>query len=157
MNPEGARLDLTAELSIEVDGALVRVTAQGSDLRVVAEDVGAFVLGLRAAATARNGTRPGRADVRVLAGALAEAGLTARLDSPSQHVVTVGAGVDSAIGGLLLGTRKARPDAWGVLRASGRARSVEAALAGALLLLGIASVDRRRRGTGNGPPRTTRR
>ena len=143
MKPEGAHLDVTADLSIEVDGAPVRVTAHGGDLRVVAEDVGAFVLGLRAAATARNGTRPGRADVGELAGALADAGLTARLDSPSQHVVTVGAGVDSAIGGLLLGTRKAEPDVLGVLRASGRARAVEAALALALLL-GVASVRRRR-------------
>jgi hypothetical protein len=102
MSVEGARLDLTADLSIEVDGAPVRVTAEGADLRVVAADVRGFMLGLQAAATARTGTRPGRADVRELAGALADAGLTARLYSPSQHVVTVGAGVDAALGGLLL-------------------------------------------------------
>lgn len=144
MSSDGARLDVTADLSIEVDGAPVRVTAEGADLRVAAADVRGFMLGLRAAATARNGTRPGRADVRELAGALADAGLTARPYSPSQHVATVGAGVDSALGGLLLSTRKAQPDALGILRASGRAHAVETALAGALLL-GIALVRRRRR------------
>lgn len=144
MSPDGARLDVTADLSIEVDGTPARVTAEGGDLRVVATDVRGFVLGLRAAATARNGTRPGRADVGDLAGALADAGLTARLDSPSRSVVTLGAGVDSALGGLLLGTRRARPDALGILRASGRARSVVVAVTGALLL-GIAVVRRRGR------------
>jgi hypothetical protein len=144
MSPEVARLDVTADLSIEVDGVPVRVTAADGDLRVVADDVRGFVLGLRAAATGRNGTRPGRADIGVLADALADAGLTARLYSPSQHVVTVGAGVDSALGGFLLSTRKAQPDALGILRASGQARAVETALAVALLLLGITVLRRRR-------------
>ena len=144
MNPEVARLDVTADLSIEVDGAPVRVTAQGADLDVVAEDVRGFVLGLRAAATARNGTRPGRADVGELADALTEAGLTARLRSPSQDVVTVGAGVDSVLGGVLLGTRRAEPDLIGIVRASGRARGLEVALAAALVALGYAVVRRRR-------------
>ncbi len=144
MSSDGARLDVTADLSIQVDGAPVRVTAEGGDLRVVAADVRGFVLGLRAAATARNGTRPGRADVGDLAEALAGAGLTARLASPSRSVVTLGAGVDSNLGGLLLGTRRARPDTLGILRASGRARSVGAAATGALLL-GIAVVRRRGR------------
>ena len=144
MNPQAARLDVTADLSIEVDGAPVRLTARGADLDVVADDVRGLVLGLRAVATARTGTRPGRADVGQLADALADAGLTARLRSPSQDVVTVGAGVDSALGGVLLGTRRARPDALGIVRASGRARGVEAALAGALVLLGIAVVRRGR-------------
>ena len=143
MSLEGSRLDLTADLSIEVDGEPVRVTAEKGDLRVVATDVRGFVLGLRAAAAARDGTRPGRADVRRLADALADAGVTARLSSPSQHVVTVGAGVDSALGGLLLSTRKAQPDALGIVRASGQARAVGTALAAALLL-GIAVLRRRR-------------
>ena len=145
MIPEVGRLDLTADLSVEVDGAPVRVTARGGDVDVVADDVRGFVLGLREAATARNGSRPGRADVGSLAGALADVGVTARLRSPSQHVMTIGAGVDSALGGLLLGTRLARPDALGVLRASGRAREVEAVAVGALALL-TAVVLRRRRG-----------
>ncbi len=140
MTPEGARLEVTADLAIEVDGAPVRVTAEGGDLRVVADDVRGFVLGLRAAATARNGTRPGRADVRELAAALADAGLTARLDAPSHSVVTLGAGVDSALGRVLLSTRQARPDPLGVLRASGRARLVEAALAGVVLVGGAVGV-----------------
>jgi hypothetical protein len=145
MNPEVTRLDVTADLSIEVDGAPVRVTAQGGDVEVVADDVRGFVLGLRSAATARNGTRPGRSDVGGLAGALADLGLTVRLRSPEQHVVTVGAGVDSRLGGLLLGTRLARPDTVGVLRASARAREVEAALAGVLVLVGVAVARRRSR------------
>ena len=148
MTPEVTRLDVTADLSVEVDGAPVRVTARGGDVDVVADDVRGFVLALRAAATARNGVRPGRADVGSLAGALADAGLTARLRSPSQHVVTAGAGVDSALGGVLLGTRLARPDVVGIVRASTRARVLEAVVAGGLLLLlGAAAVRRRR------PPR----
>jgi hypothetical protein len=145
MNPEVTRLDVTADLSVEVDGAPVRVTAQGGDVDVVADDVRGLVLGLRAAATARSGVRPGRADVGTLAGALADMGLTARLRSPSQHVVTVGAGVDSRLGRVLLGTRLARPDPLGVLRASGRAREVEAVLAGVLVALGAVVVRRRGR------------
>ena len=144
MIPEVGRLDLTADLTVELDGAPVRVTAQGGDVDVVADDVRGFVLGLRAAATARNGTRPGRADVSSLAGALSDAGLTARLRSPSQHVVTIGAGVDSALGGALLGTRLAQPDALGVLRASARAREVEAVAVGALALLAAVVLRRRR-------------
>jgi hypothetical protein len=145
MIPEVGRLDLTGDLSLEVDGAPVRITARGGDVDVVADDVRGFVLGLRAAATARTGTRPGRADVGSLAGALADAGLTARLRSPAQHVVTIGAGVDSALGGALLGTRLARPDALGVLRASARAREVEAVAAAALVLLGAVVLRRRGR------------
>ena len=144
MNPEVGRLDLTADLSVEVDGAPVHVTAQGGDVDVVADDVRGFVLGLRAAATARTGTRPNRADVGSLAGALADAGVTARLRSPSQHVVTIGAGVDSALGGALLGTRLARPDALGILRASGRAREIEAVAVGALALAAVVVLRRRR-------------
>jgi hypothetical protein len=147
MSSDGARLDVTADLSIEVDGAPVQVTAEGGDLRVEAADVRGFVLGLRAAATARNGTRPGRADLGDLAATLAEAGLTARLASPSRRVVTLCAGVDSILGGLLLGTRRARPDALGILRASARARSIGAAVTGALLL-GIAVARRRGRAVG---------
>jgi hypothetical protein len=144
MNPEVARLDVTADLSIEVDGQPVRVTAQGSDLDVVANDVRRFILGLREAATARSGTRPGRVDVGEMAEALADAGLTARLRSPLHDVVTVGAGVDSALGAVLLGTRKARPDALGIVRASARARTVEVALAAGLLLVGVAAFRHRR-------------
>ena len=144
MNPEVGRLDLTGDLSIEVDGAPVRVTARGGDVDVVADDVRGFVLGLREAATARNGTRPGRSDVGGLAGALADVGVTARLRSPSQDVVTIGAGVDSALGGVLLGTRLARPDALGILRASGRAREIEAVAVGALALAAAVVLRRRR-------------
>jgi hypothetical protein len=145
MIPEVGRLDLTSDLTLEVDGAPVRITARGGDVDVVADDVRGFVLGLRAAATARTGTRPGRADVGSLAGALADVGLTARLRSPAQHVVTIGAGVDSALGGALLGTRLARPDALGVLRASARAREVEAVAAAVLVLLGAVVLRRRGR------------
>ena len=154
MSDPGTRLVLTADLSIDVDGAPVRLTAEGGDLHVVADDVPGFVSGLRAAATARNGTRPGRADVRELAAALARAGVTARLASPSQHVVTVGAGIDSALGGLLLGTRRARPDPLGILRASGGARTVGAGLAGAVLLA-LAVSRRRSAGRARRPGRRT--
>ena len=145
MIPQVGRLDVTGDLSLEVDGSPVRVTAQGGDVEVVADDVRGFVLALRSAATARAGVEPGRADVGGLAGALADVGITARLRSPSQDVVTIGAGVDSALGGVLLGTRLARPDTLGILRARGRAREVDAAVLGTLALVIVATLRRRRR------------
>ena len=78
-------------------------------MRIVAEDVGAFVARVREAATARSGVAPGRRDLGGLAEALAEAGITAHLSSPTRPVAVAGAGVDSLAGGLLLGTRLVRP------------------------------------------------
>ena len=57
-------LHLSGELSLEVDGAGVQVHADGADVRILAEDVGAFVARVREAATARTGggtwpARPG--------------------------------------------------------------------------------------------------
>jgi hypothetical protein len=82
MTPEVARLAVTADLSIEVDGAPVRVTARGGDP---------------------------------------------------------------------LGTRRTRPDVLGIVRASGRGRAVETALAAALLAGGYAAVRRRRGPRGRQP------
>jgi hypothetical protein len=151
MSVEGARLDLTADLSIEVDGAPVRVTAEDGDLRVVAADVRGFMLGLRAAATARNGTRPPGPTSASWPAPWPTQGSPPGCTRRRSTLSPVGAGVDSALGGLLLSTRKAQPDALGILRASGWVRAVETALAGALLL-GIALVRRRRRAAGEEPP-----
>jgi hypothetical protein len=60
-DPRGP-VHLSGELSLEVDGAGVQVHADGADVRIVAEDVGAFVTRVREAATARTGVAPGRRD-----------------------------------------------------------------------------------------------
>ena len=134
---------LSGELSLEVDGVGVQVHADGADVRIVAEDVGAFVTRVREAATARTGVAPGRRDLGGLAEALAEAGITAHLSSPTRPVAVAGAGVDSAAGGLLLGTRLVRPGAAVVVIAAGRGRRLLAAGAVATVLATV--LVRRRR------------
>ncbi|MGY5883153.1 hypothetical protein [Modestobacter lacusdianchii] len=136
-------LHLSGQLSLEVDGSGVQVHADGADVRVVAEDVGAFVTRLREAATARTGVAPGRRDVGGLADALAAAGITAHLESPSRPVAVAGAGVDSPAGGLLLGTRRVQPRVAVVVIAADRGRWVLAAVAVAAGLVGV--LVRRRR------------
>ncbi|MGY1770965.1 hypothetical protein [Blastococcus sp. SYSU D00813] len=136
-------LHLSGELSLEVDGVGVQVHAEGTQVRVVADDVATFVARVREAATARSGVAPGRRDLGGLAEALAARGITAHLESPTRPVAVVGAGVDSAAGGLLLGTRLVRPGAAAVVIAAGRGRRLLAAGAAAALL---ATVVVRRRG-----------
>ena len=134
---------LSGELSLEVDGAGVQVHADGADLRIVAEDVGAFVARVREAATARTGVGPGRRDLGGLADALAEAGITAHLSSPTRSVAVAGAGVDSPAGGLLLGTRLVRPGAAVVVIAAGLGRRLLAT--GAVTAALVTVLARRRR------------
>ncbi len=134
---------LSGELSLEVDGVDVQVRADGADLRIVADDVGTFVARVREAATARTGVAPGRRDVGGLAEALAEHGITAHLESPTRPVAVAGAGVDSAAGALLLGTRLVRPGAAVVVIAAGRGRRLLAA--GAVAGVLVAVLARRRR------------
>ena len=141
-DPRGP-LHLSGELSLEVDGAGVQVHADGADVRIVAEDVGAFVTRLREAATARTGVAPGRRDLGGLAEVLAEAGITAHLSSPTRPVAVAGAGVDSAAGGLLLGTRLVRPGAAVVVIAAGRGRRLLAT--GAVVAAALVTVLVRRR------------
>ena len=136
-------LHLSGELSLDVDGAGVQVHADGADVRIVAEDVGAFVTRVREAATARTGVAPGRRDLGGLAEALAEAGITAHLSSPTRPVAVAGAGVDSAAGGLLLGTRLVRPGAAVVVIAAGHGRRLLAA--GAVTAALVTVLVRRRR------------
>ncbi len=139
--PRGS-VHLSGELSLEVDGAGVQVHADGADVRIVAEDVGAFVMRVREAATARSGVAPGRRDLGGLAEVLAAAGLTAHLQSPTRRVAVAGAGVDSPAGALLLGTRQVRPYAAVVVIAAGRGRRV---LAAGALAVALATVLARRR------------
>ncbi len=136
-------LQLSGELSLEVDGEGVQVRAEGSDLRIVAQDVGAFVARAREAATARTGVAPGRRDLGGLAEALAAAGITARLESPTRLVAVAGAGVDSPAGALLLGTRRVRPRAAVMVIAMSRSRRLLVAAAVAVVL-GTALARRRR-------------
>ena len=138
-----AHLHLSGELSLEVDGAAVQVQADGADVRIVAEDVGGFVMRVREAATARSGVAPGRRDLDGLAEALAAFGLTAHLESPARRVAVAGAGVDSPVGALLLGTQRIRPRAAVVVIAVGRGRRLLAAGAVAAALLTVLA--RRRR------------
>ncbi|SFE81225.1 hypothetical protein [Blastococcus tunisiensis] len=141
-DPRGP-VHLAGELSLEVDGAGVQVHADGADVRIVAEDGGAFVARVREAATARSGVAPGRRDLGGLAEALAASGITAHLDSPTRPVVVAGAGVDSPAGGLLLGTRRVRPRAAVVLIAAGGGRRLLAAGAVAVVLAAVLARFRR--------------
>jgi hypothetical protein len=143
MTDPRAHLHLVGELSLEVDGVGVEVHAEGPDVRIVAQDVGAFVARLREAATARSGVAPGRRDLGGLAEALAGAGITAHLSSPTRPVAVAGAGVDSRAGGLLLGTRLVRPGAAVVVIAAGRGRRF--LVAGAVAATLTAVLLRRRR------------
>ena len=141
-DPRGP-VHLSGELSLEVDGAGVQVHAGGADVRIVAEDVGAFVARVREAATARTGRTPGRRDLGGLAEALAASGIIAHLKSPTRAVAVAGAGVDSPAGALLLGTRRVRPRAAVVVIAVGRGRRLLAAVAVAVVLATVLA--RRRR------------
>jgi hypothetical protein len=127
-------VQLSGELSLQVDGVGVHVHADGADLRIVADDVGAFVARVREAATARSGVAPGRRDLGGLAETLASSGITAHLESRTRPVAVAGAGVDSAAGRLLLGTRRVRPGAAVVVIAAGRGRRLLAAGAVAVVL-----------------------
>ena len=142
-DPHGP-VHLSGELWLEVDGAGVQVHADGADVRIVADDVGAFVARVREAATARSGVAPGRRDLGGLAEALAASRITAHLDSPTRPVGIVGAGVNSPAGALLLGTRRVRPRAAVVVIAAGGGRRLLAAGAAAVLLAAVL-VRRRRR------------
>jgi hypothetical protein len=141
-DPRGP-LHLSGELSLEVDGTGVQVHADGADVRIVAEDVGTFVTRVREAATARSGVAPGRRDLGGLAEALAQAGIIAHLESPTRPVAVAGAGVDSPVGGLLLGTRLVRPGAAVVVIAAGRGQRLP--VAGALAVALATVLARRRR------------
>jgi hypothetical protein len=134
---------LSGKLSLEVDGVGVQVHGAGADLRIVADDVGAFLARVREAATARTGVAPGRRDVGGLAEALAASGITAHLESPTRPVAVAGAGVDSPAGALLLGTRRVRPSAAVVIIAAGRGRRLFAA--GAVAVVVATVLARRRR------------
>jgi len=134
---------LSGELSLEVDGVGVQVHADGADVRIVAEDVGAFVTRVREAATARTGVATGRRELGGLAEVLAASGITAHLESPTRAVAVAGAGVDSPAGALLLGTRRVRPRAAVVVIAVGRVRRLLAAVAVAVVLATVLA--RRRR------------
>ena len=134
---------LSGELSLEVDGVGVQVHADGAELRIVAEDVGAFMARVREAATARTWVAPGRRDLGGLAEALAASGITAHLNSPTRPLAVAGAGVHSPTGALLLGTRRVRPRAAVVVIAAGRGWRRLAAGAVAVVLATVLA--RRRR------------
>ncbi|SDC80623.1 hypothetical protein SAMN05660690_2629 [Geodermatophilus telluris] len=141
MTPEGERaLEVTADLSVEVDGVPVRVQASGSQIEVTSPDVRRLFAAVRVAGGAATQGSPGRAELARVADTLADHGLTARLDGPAGRVLSLGADVDSAAGSALVGTRHARLHPAGTLRSSGPA----GVLAAAALLVGLAVLARRR-------------
>ena len=141
MTPDGGRLQVLADLSIEVDGAPVRVESSGGRVRVVADDVRGLVDHLRSAVRAAGVGSP-REGVVTVAETLAAQGLTGVLTAPTGDVAVLGAGVDSPVGRLLWGSRRVHVDAVGLLRSSDAARWT---LAGAALALGAVLVARFRR------------
>jgi hypothetical protein len=141
MTPEGEpALEVSADLSIEVDGVPLRVRASGSEITATSADVRRLFSAVRVAGGATTQGPPGRAQLARVADTLAERGLTARLDGPAGRVLSLGADVDSAAGSALLGTRRARLHPAGAVRSSG-----PVPVAAGLLLVVLAVVARRRR------------
>ncbi|MGY1653969.1 MYXO-CTERM sorting domain-containing protein [Geodermatophilus sp. SYSU D01119] len=142
MTPEDdRRLEVTADLRLEVDGVPVRVEASGSEISVTSDDVRRLFAAVRVAGGAATQGSPGRTELARVADTLADHGLTARLDGPAGRVLSLGADVDSAAGSAFLGTRRARLHPAGAVRSSG---PVPAAVAGLLVVLAVL-VRRRRR------------
>jgi hypothetical protein len=141
MTPEGEpALEVSADLSIEVDGVPLRVRASGSEITATSADVRRLFSAVRVAGGATTQGPPGRAQLARVADTLAERGLTARLDGPAGRVLSLGADVDSAAGSALLGTRRAQLHPAGAVRSSG-----PVPLAAGLLLVAVAVLARRRR------------
>jgi uncharacterized protein (TIGR03382 family) len=141
MTPEGEpALEVSADLSIEVDGVPLRVRASGSEITATSADVRRLFSAVRVAGGATTQGPPGRAELARVADTLAERGLTARLDGPAGRVLSLGADVDSAAGSALLGSRRARLHPAGAVRSSG-----PVPVAAGLLLVVLAVLARRRR------------
>ncbi len=141
MTPEGEpALEVSADLSIEVDGVPLRVRASGSEITATSADVRRLFSAVRVAGGATTQGPPGRAELARVADTLAERGLTARLDGPAGRVLSLGADVDSAAGSALLGSRRARLHPAGAARSSG-----PVPVAAGLLLVVLAVLARRRR------------
>ncbi|WP_448616080.1 hypothetical protein [Modestobacter sp. URMC 112] len=142
MTPEGRpRLDVTADLRLEVDGVPVQVRASGDEIAVTSPDVRRLFSAVRVAGGATTQGPPGREELARVADALAGHGLTARFDGPAGRVLSLGADVEWPAGSALLGSRHARVHPAGALRSSGAAPFAAAAT----LLLIVALVGRRRR------------
>jgi uncharacterized protein (TIGR03382 family) len=141
MTPEDEpALQVSADLSIEVDGVPLRVRASGSEITATSADVRRLFSAVRLAGGAATQGSPGRAELARVADTLAERGLTARLDGPAGRVLSLGADVDSAAGSALLGSRRARLHPAGAVRSSGPVPA-----AAGLLLVALAVLARRRR------------
>ncbi len=141
MTPEGEPvLEVTADLSVEVDGVPLKIRASGSEITAASPDVRRLFSAVRVAGGAATQGPPGRAELARVADTLADRGLTARLEGPGGRVLSLGAAVDSATGSALLGTRHARLHPAGTVLSGGPAAPVAAVLALAVLL-----VARRRR------------
>ena len=105
----GARLEVTADLTLTVDGQQARLTGSGSDLTLTASDPVAL---WRSAAsvpwpvgvTVGSGPRA----LGGLAGSLADAGLHLDVTGPQGRVAELGHGVDSGLGRGLTGSRAVR-------------------------------------------------
>ncbi len=104
-----ARLEVTADLALTVDGHQARLTGSGTDLRLTASDPVAL---WRSAAgvpwpvgvTVGSGPRA----LGGLASALTDAGLHLDVTGPRGRVAELGRGVDSGLGRGLTGSRSVR-------------------------------------------------
>ena len=142
MTPEGRpRLDVTADLRLEVDGVPVQVHASGTEIAVTSPDVRRLFSAVRVTGGATTQGPPGRQQLARVADVLAGHGLTARFDGPAGRVLSLGADVGSPAGSALLGSRHARVHPAGAFRSS-RAAPLAAA---ASLLVAVAVLVRRLR------------
>jgi hypothetical protein len=140
-----SKLSVQADLTIEVDGDVARLTADGSALTLTAdhpERVWASVLA--SALPAGVGELDGPRAVGRVADQLADAGLTLQVTGPRGTVADLGYGVRSRAGRVITGSAAVRPGAPGALVALVSRRSWAVAAGVAIVLGGLAAVVRSR-------------
>jgi hypothetical protein len=153
----GSRLDVTADLTVTVDGLTSTVTGSGSDLRVETADP-ARLLDTLADAELPSGV--GRVDGPRALGRLAEvlraAGVRVTVTGPRGDVLAMGDVPPAWTGRLLTGSRSVRMGSWSAVRplvlASARRRvplGRRAVVAVTVVLATAGLVRHRRRTTGS--------
>ena len=137
----GSNLDLTADLTVEVDGSTARVTGSGHRLRIDADSPAALWAALSGAALPDAvGSVSGPRAVGRLADGLAALGLEAEINGPDGMLVKMGVPAPTRIGRALTGSgsvefgaaRALLPVGTAWLRQTGRVRAASAAAGVAL-------------------------
>ncbi len=145
------RLDVVADLTVDLDGVPATLTGGGGGRLVLASaDPGALWAALtRAGLPAGAGRVDAARALGRFADGLREAGVRLEVRGPRGELAVLGAGVDSAAGRLGTGSSALRPGGPGVLGrlllADLRRRPLARAGAAALLAVAVAVVARRRR------------